>query len=108
MIFRIMETLGVYPPRTVVKVGDTAPDVEEALNAGTWAVGVAATGSSVGLRAAELDALPAEERATRIARARQELLDAGAHYVIDSVRDLPPLLLEIEARMARAPAEQRS
>lgn len=99
MMFRVMETLGIYPPSAVVKVGDTPPDVEEALNAGAWAVGVAATGNSVGLRAAALDALPAGERATRVAQARRELLDAGAHHVIDSVRDLPPLLPIIEEQI---------
>ncbi len=29
MVFRIMEALGVYPPSTVVKVGDTVPDIGE-------------------------------------------------------------------------------
>ena len=99
MIFRIMEALGVFPPRCVVKAGDTIPDVREALNAGAWAVGVAETGSGLGLRAPEVDALPIDERMRRVSAVRRELLDAGAHYVIDSVRDLPPLLTEIEARV---------
>lgn len=107
MIFRIMETLGVYPPRAVVKVGDTVPDAQEALNAGAWAVGVAETGSGLGLRAPELDGLPPDERMRRVSAVRRELLDAGAHYVIDSVRDLPPLLTEIEGRIRNAEASAR-
>jgi phosphonoacetaldehyde hydrolase len=99
MIFRMMEMLGVYPPRCVVKVGDTIPDIEEGLNAGVWSVGVAETGSDVGLSEAELAALPADERERRVAAAREKLLAAGAHYVIDSVRDIPELLPVIEARM---------
>src|ERR1700678_3712460 len=34
MIFRHMERFGIFPPSTVVKVGDTLVDVEEGRNAG--------------------------------------------------------------------------
>jgi phosphonoacetaldehyde hydrolase len=34
MVFRVMETLGVYTPAAMVKVGDTVPDIHEGLNAG--------------------------------------------------------------------------
>jgi phosphonoacetaldehyde hydrolase len=82
-----------------VKVGDTVSDILEGLNAGMWTVGVSATGNEIGLRAAELKALPAHERTQRLAHARDTLHNAGAHYVIDSVRDLPPVLKEIELRL---------
>ena len=36
----------------------------------------------------ELDALPVSERNSRVDRARNRLLDAGAHGVIDTVADL--------------------
>ncbi len=104
MLFRIMEMLAVYPPRSVVKVGDTLPDIEEALNAGAWSVGVIATGSELGLTEAELDALPADERTRRTSEVRTKFLAAGAHYVINSVADLPALLPEIETRMLEADA----
>ena len=35
--------LGVYPLQTMVKVGDTLPDIEEGLNAGMWTVSLALT-----------------------------------------------------------------
>jgi phosphonoacetaldehyde hydrolase len=98
MVFRAMEALDVYPPSSVVKVGDTVPDIEEARNAGAWAVGVAATGSLVGLGEDELAALPPDERARRIDAAGQVLIRAGADYVVDSIRDLPNLVAEIEQR----------
>ena len=97
----------MYPPRGVVKVGDTIPDIHEGLNAGAWAVGVAETGSELGLRAPELDALPPDERMRRVAAVRRKLLDAGAHYVIDSVRDLPLLLTEIDGRVRGGDASAR-
>lgn len=98
MIYRIMETLSVAPGTAVVKVGDTVPDIGEGLNAGAWTVGVAATGSDVGLSERDLAALPVAEREARVGAAREKLLAAGAHYVIDSVADLPPIIDEIEAR----------
>jgi phosphonoacetaldehyde hydrolase len=100
MIFRVMEALEVWPPCTVVKVGDTVPDVEEGRNAGAWSVGVVRTGSVVGCTEEELAALPIPERASRLARASRQLRDAGAHEVIDSVAELPRLIEKIERRLA--------
>jgi phosphonoacetaldehyde hydrolase len=84
-----------------VKVGDTVPDVGEGRSAGAWTVGVARTGSEVGLTAEGLAALPGPEQARRIARARQTLAAAGAHEVVESVADLPALIPELDARLAR-------
>lgn len=95
MIFRGMEAVGVYPPADVVKVGDTVPDVLEGLSAGAWSIGVAASGSEVGLSADELALLPSDERSRRVASAAAHLYEAGAHFVIDTVRDLPPLVAAI-------------
>src|SRR5262249_49245934 len=60
MIFRNMEALDVYPPLTVLKVGDTVPDIQEGLNAGVWSTGVTATSSAVGCTEAEFEFLPPE------------------------------------------------
>jgi len=83
-----------------VKVGDTVSDIQEGRNAGMWAVGVSATGNEIGLSAAELAALPEAERGHRIARACLRLKGAGAHYVIESVAHLEPVLEDIDARLA--------
>lgn len=99
MLFRIMQTLGIYPPSTVVKVGDTVPDIEEGLAAGCWSVGVVRSSSEVGCTAAELEALPAEERRLRLSAARSKLLAAGAHAVIDSLAELPALIQGLTARL---------
>ncbi len=40
MILHAMKKLGVRDPRRVLKVGDTAADVEEGKNAGTWTAAV--------------------------------------------------------------------
>lgn len=96
MIFENMRRLGVCPPSSVVVVDDTTVGVESGVNAGAWSVGVAATGNLVGLPLAEFEALPDPERTARVTRAREALLRAGAHFVIDGVGDLPRVLDAIE------------
>jgi phosphonoacetaldehyde hydrolase len=96
--------LKVYPLAAIVKVGDTPADIAEGLNAGAWAVGVAATGNMVGLSQTDFDALSQIERHDRIAAGRAALIAAGAHYVIDSVADLEPVIETINERLAAAGA----
>jgi phosphonoacetaldehyde hydrolase len=98
MIFRTMEALDVYPPAAVVKVGDTVHDISEGLHAAAWSVGVVGSSSDVGCTEDELEAMPVVERLSRLAAARQKLLAAGAHMVIDSIRDVPARLSDIEDR----------
>ncbi|MNT80004.1 Phosphonoacetaldehyde hydrolase [compost metagenome] len=73
--------------------------LQEGLNAGTWAVGVSVSGNVNGLTLAEWQALDADSQQARRARATAELRAAGAHYVIDSVADLPNVLEDIERRL---------
>lgn len=101
MIFRIMEALVVYPPATVVKVGDTVPDIGEGRAAGAWSVGVLRSGSEVGCTEAEWDALPSDERSRRLAAGREKLLAAGAHAVGETLAELPALVTELTARLRR-------
>jgi len=100
MLFRAMEALRVYPPCAVVKVGDTRADVGEALNAGAWAVGISRTGNYVGLSDEEAEAMPQAELERAVASAAELLRREGAHYVIESIAELPVVLDEIEVRLA--------
>jgi phosphonoacetaldehyde hydrolase len=93
--------LGVYPMCAMVKIGDTIADVEEGLNAGMWTIAVSRTGNELGLLVAELGALAEAERRARIDAAAQRLMQAGAHYVVESIADCPPLVDEIARRVAR-------
>jgi phosphonoacetaldehyde hydrolase len=92
--------LGVYPPSAIVKVDDTTPGIEEGLAAGTWTVGISASGNEVGLSLEEWLALPAADRRTRADRAGDVLRRAGAHYLIDTVAELAPVIDQIEYRTA--------
>jgi phosphonoacetaldehyde hydrolase len=101
MIYHTLPQLGVWRARNVVKVDDTEVGIEEGINAGTWAVGVAVSGNAFGMTEEEVRALPPEEFTRRREAAVARLLAAGAHYVIDSVADLLPVVSEIEGRLVR-------
>ncbi|MRT32151.1 phosphonoacetaldehyde hydrolase [Herbaspirillum sp. CAH-3] len=83
-----------------IKVDDTVPGIEEGLRAGMWSVGISLSGNEVGLTRAELDELAAEDITRLKAQAEARLREAGAHYVIDSVADLPQVVAHVRARMA--------
>jgi phosphonoacetaldehyde hydrolase len=99
MLWKALVELGVWPAWACVKVDDATVGIGEGRAAGSWTVGVAASGNGVGLTYDELLALPAEERVERVGDARAALQDAGADYVIDSVADLWPVLEAIGARI---------
>ena len=99
MAVKVAMELGIYPPASIVKIGDTVTDVQEGLNGGMWTVAVVKTGNEIGLSEAEVNALPAADLAQRMAAAGEKLAMAGAHYVIDGVADLPPVIDAIEARL---------
>jgi phosphonoacetaldehyde hydrolase len=101
MMYRCFADLGVWPPHTVVKVDDTGVGLEEGLNAGTWTVGLSISGNANGLTLAEWRALDAAGQSERRAAATTHLRAAGAHYVIDSVADLLPVIDDIGARLKR-------
>lgn len=101
MLFRAAELLGSYPMCTVIAVDDTPVGIVAGRNAGMWTVAVAKTGNALGLSEQEVQALPTAELESRLQSIRAEFYDAGAHYVIDGVADLPPLLNQIIERLQR-------
>lgn len=99
MMYRTFADLGVWPPHTVVKVDDTAVGIEKGLNAGTWTVAVTISGNEVGLSLKEWKALAGEQQQQLRAKAEQKMQATGAHYVIDTVANLLPVLDDIEKRL---------
>ena len=93
--------LGIYPMAALVKIGDTLPDILEGLDAGMWTVGLAVTGNEVGLSKAQWDALGVLEQAVLRDRAYERLYGAGAHYVVDGLSDVLPVLQAIDLRLRR-------
>ncbi|MGJ7578816.1 phosphonoacetaldehyde hydrolase [Variovorax sp. RHLX14] len=101
MMYRTFADLGVWPASSVVKVDDTGVGIEEGLNAGTWTVGLSVSGNAIGLPLADWLALDATKQDELRQAAVAKLTASGAHYVIDSVADLMPVIDDIEVRLAR-------
>ena len=101
MIYRTLLDLGIWPAWSAVKIDDTEVGIAEGLNAGCWTVGVAVSGNVFGLSKADTDALAPEDFARHRSAAAAKLTVAGAHFVIDSVADLLPVVVAIEGRLAR-------
>ena len=101
MVLSNMQQLRIFPPEAVVKIDDTKPGIDEGLNAGTWTIGLSKTGNEVGLNEEELAALPEDEVRRKVARAEEGLLKSGAHYVVESVVEVPQIITKIEERLQR-------
>lgn len=99
MIFRVMQELDVFPPASVVKIGDTAADIEEGRNAGCWNVGVIHSGNEIGLALDEWRALTPAEQETRQHNVVCKLAALGPHDIMPTVADLPATIDNLEARL---------
>jgi phosphonoacetaldehyde hydrolase len=102
MLYRNLDLMDVSPIQSVVKVDDTISGVGEALEAGCWGVGVARYSNYMNVDSLdEAATLSEEEIERRVALTRRMLEQAGAHYVIDSLIELPEVIEDINARLAR-------
>jgi len=100
MIFRTMQELNIFPSEAVVNFGDTIPDIESALNAGVWSVGVAKTGNTIGLSENDVSDLSKDDLTALLQKAYSLMYSAGAHYVIDGVYDCIDAVNEISKRLS--------
>jgi phosphonoacetaldehyde hydrolase len=96
----VMEKLSVLEVQACIKVDDTETGIEEGLNAGMWTVAVALSGNANGLSLAQWEALSNEEKDVIKLKSRKQMALSGAHYVIDSVADLPAVVTDINNRLA--------
>jgi phosphonoacetaldehyde hydrolase len=92
--------LEVAPLWAAAKVGDTPADVEEGLNAGMWTIAVTHTGNEVGLTEEEWNFAGDAKRREVMAQARKRLLDAGAHYLVESAGECLDVIDEIAGRVS--------
>lgn len=102
MVFKNLDLLNISDVKSVVKCDDTISGVGEALNAGCWGVGLVRYSNYMNINSLEEEATLSEtEMQRRIAKTRAILEQSGAHYVIDSLVDLPAVIEDINARLAR-------
>ena len=100
MIYRCMEALAVYPPSAVITIGDTLPDVESGMNAGTWSVGISKTGNMLGLSREIAESKTEQEIRPSIEAATTTMQQHGADMVVDSFSDCLTAIEEFERRLA--------
>jgi phosphonoacetaldehyde hydrolase len=105
MVYRNLDLLDAWPIESVIKVDDTISGVGEGLNAGCWAVGVARYSNYMNINTLDEEAtLSKGEIQRRLEKTRDVLQKAGAHYVIDSIADIEPVIEDVNARLARGEA----
>lgn len=101
MLYECMRQLQVYPPKAVVKVGDTLADIREGKNGGAWSIGILEGSNLLGLTREEFHTTSAEELSARKQVAAQKYKEAGADLVIDRISDLPGAIETLNQRMAK-------
>lgn len=84
-----------------VKVDDAVPGIAEGLNAGMWTVALTDTGNEMGLTANEYAQLDEAQRSARRQPIIAKFQQAGAHYCIESIADLLPVIADINQRIAQ-------
>mgnify|MGYP000405871491 FL=1 len=90
-----MTELGIPSVDCVVKFGDTIADIKEGVNAKVWTVGVVLGSNELGLTQEEVKALPVAGLAALKQDVRNRMLAAGAHYVVESIEELPAVIEDI-------------
>jgi len=100
MIYQIMQQLNVFPPHSVVKVGDTVADIEAGRNAGCWTIGVCDSSSISGLSFDAYCELDMKTRAQRLDDTTSVFQNAGSHYTVASIEDLPRVIRQVNQRLS--------
>ncbi|WP_010176890.1 phosphonoacetaldehyde hydrolase [Pseudomonas sp. PAMC 25886] len=100
--------LGISDVAACVKVDDTWPGILEGRSAGMWTVALTCSGNALGLTYEQYKALPAAELALERARIAQMFEGSRPHYLIDTIVELPAVIDDINARLARGETPQGS
>jgi len=101
MVYENLVQMGIFPIQSVVKVDDTVSGVGEGLNAGCWAVGLAGYSNYTEIDSIEQwENMSEHEKEERRIISREKLYNSGAHYVCESIADLPDVVRDINRRLA--------
>ncbi|WEJ70027.1 phosphonoacetaldehyde hydrolase [Pseudomonas sp. PSE14] len=100
--------LGVNDVAACVKVDDTWPGILEGRSAGMWTVALTCSGNALGLTYEQYKALPAHQLEQERKRIGQMFEGSRPHYLIDTIADLPAVIIDINARLARGEMPQSS
>ena len=98
--------LGVSDVAACVKVDDTWPGILEGRSAGMWTVALTCSGNALGLTYEQYRDLPEQKLAEERARISQMFEGSRPHYLIDTICELPGVVEDINARLARGEMPQ--
>ena len=98
--------LGISDVAACVKVDDTWPGILEGRSAGMWTVALTCSGNALGLTYEQYKALPAQKLEQERRRIAQMFEGSRPHYLIDTIAELPEVIADINARLARGEMPQ--
>lgn len=101
MALQNVQELAIQAVWRCIKVDDSAPGIHEGHNAGMWTIGLALSGNESGLTLDEFLAADEQTKASARQTASVNLRAAKAHYIIDTIADIPSVVQDIEARIDR-------
>jgi phosphonoacetaldehyde hydrolase len=101
MIYQNAMTLGVYPMKHIIKVGDTLSDIKEGVNAGVWTVGVIKGSSELGMSEREVKECDPDVLADKMDAVARRFKAAGADYVIETIGELDQLIPKMNLRLTQ-------
>ena len=99
MVLKNVIDLGVKNVANCIKVDDSTPGIDEGHNAGMWTVALLLSGNEAGLTYEQFK--QADENTLDAARqkATTVMQKSNPHYMIDTIDDLPNVLVDIEKRL---------
>ena len=100
--------LGIDDVGACVKIDDTVPGILEGRRAGMWTVALVCSGNALGLTYEQYTALDAVTLAAERTRIHTLFEGSRPHYLIDTLRELPAVIADINARLARGEMPQSS
>jgi phosphonoacetaldehyde hydrolase len=93
--------LGIDDVAACVKVDDTPPGILEGRSAGMWTVALRFSGNFLGLTWEEYGALSSERLDSERKRIDKLFAPCKPHYLIDTITELPLIVIDINARLMR-------
>ena len=99
IIYKIFSELNITKGSNCIKVDDTIPGLLEGVNAGMWVVGVIFSGNEFGKTEVEFNKLSFKDKTKFRKKIKNKFKKVGAHYVIDTIKDLPKIIKIIQTRI---------
>ena len=100
MLYKNLDILGICPIQSVVKVDDTTGGIGEGLSAGCWTIGLSRFSNYMDIDSLDHERrLSIEELEERNIKSREILQNAGAHFVVDSIAEVPAVVEHINKQL---------